>query len=249
MVGSRTIERHDTTELLSSYFKGEAQHILHPNSFDYCNHIIGKVLSRYRQTETRETAAKVGKSKHGSDGEVNDKRFKKDDKIDQFQLLRHFISAVVILNPVWDIGLQNIMTQQNYYTGDEVPIASTFALHCPCSRRFRKWRSYYPKQKKYCYCIDYPIDDDKKGFHECQSGEFSDVLEFYKHLVQFEEVCFYHEAMIDIFSILYPVIYQSAANKKKHKHLLSLQKHTESNHLVRTNLQIYSSLHFFTVYR
>ena len=142
---------------------------------------------------------------------------------------------------MWDIGLQNIMTQRNFWGGGKVSTKMTFTIHCPCAYCFKKWRLHYPKKFK----CNYHIDDDKCGFEECQSGEFVTVHEFYKHLVLFEQKCFYHEAMIDIFSILYPVLYQSVANKKKHTQLYSLQKHMASNNLVRKKLQINSSLHYF----
>ena len=45
IVGSRIIAQHNEDELLSSYFKGEAFHILHPDIFEFCNHIINKVFS------------------------------------------------------------------------------------------------------------------------------------------------------------------------------------------------------------
>ena len=146
MVGSRTIAQHDKDELLSSHFKGKALHILYPDIFEFCNHIIGKVLSQYKWTENRETPEKIRQSKHATEGNgLNDKRYDKNEKIDQFQLLWHFISAVVVLNLMWDIALQNIMTQQNYWEMGEVPTKMTFTMHCPYPHQFKKWRLDYPK--------------------------------------------------------------------------------------------------------
>jgi len=205
------------------------------------------VLTRYDETKCRETAKKVGKTKNlkFTDG-VYDTRFNRNDKIDQFQLLRHFISAVVVLNPVWDIGLQNTMLSENFYNLRECPLNMSLAIHCPCSKKFKKWRESYPTEYGE---YDLSIDKDKSGFCECQAGTFESILEFYKHLAAYEKKCYYHEAMIDILSVMYPALYQCAIEKKKNHILENMQKITSPKKSVRSKLQIMSSLNYFTVYR
>ena len=102
-----------------------------------------------KQTEEKQQR-NLDSQNHAAEGnELYDKRYNKNEKIDQFQLLRHFISAVVVLNPMWDIGLQNIMSQRNYWEMGEVPTKMTFAMHCLCVHQFKKWRLSYLKEYLY----------------------------------------------------------------------------------------------------
>ncbi len=215
LIGSRTIQEHEDDELLSSYTKKEAKHLLYPNNVKFCNHILGQVLARYKRPEARENSEKIGQSKSAIKPDVVDSRINQDSEIDQFQLLRHFISAVLVLNPVWDIGMQNLLTAQGFQDIMNLPDNLTLEMHCPCSRRSSLWRKEYPTS---CEC-NYPIDNDKTGFKECTSGIFTNFLEFYKHITEFETKCLYHEALVDIVSILYPQLYACAADKKRHRQL------------------------------
>lgn len=245
LIGSRTIEEHEDDELLSSYTKREAKHLLYPKNITFCNHILGQVLSRYKRSETRENAEKIGQTKSATKPDVVDSRINHDSDIDQFQLLRHFISAVLVLNPVWDIGMQNLLTAQGFQDIMNLPGNLTLEIHCPCSRRSSLWRKQYPTN----YKCNYPIDNDKIGFQECSSGIFTDFLEFYKHITEFETKCLYHEALVDIISILYPQLYACAADKKKHKQLKLYHNFLKSNESVRQILHIESSLQYFSVCR
>ena len=221
LVGTHKIDEHRKDELLPSYFNREALHILSPNNIDLCYQIIGINLKRYLKTEVRETSEKVGTSNLNQEPyEQVDPRFNTADDIDQAHLLEHFISAVVVLNPVWDIGLQNMTTKGRMF--EFVTIGTdnlTMETQCPCSKRFRKWRSSYFGGHDY----DYPIDKDKVGFKECNSGAFQNFIEFYKHLNEWESKCYYHEAMVDIINVLYPKFYEMVITKKYHTQLLKLQ--------------------------
>lgn len=222
LVGSPTIKDHKKDELLPSYFKKEALHLLSPDNVELCFHVIGFTLKRYMITHVRETSTKVGQSNLGKDDYDNvDCRYNKSEDIEQDRLLQHFISAVVVLNPVWDIGIQNIMVKSKYldYVGTNVDNL-TMKMQCPCSKRFRKWRKSYLDEE---YTYHYPIDDDKVGFKECNSCEFTNIIEFYKHLTEWESRCYYHEAMIDILHVLYPGLYSLVIDPKKHPKLLELQ--------------------------
>ena len=116
----------------------------------------------------------------------------------------------------------------------------TMETQCPCSKRFRKWRSSYFGGHDY----DYPIDADTVGFKQCQSGPFQNFIEFYKHLNEWESKCYYHEAMVDIINVLYPKFYEMVITKKQHNQLLKLQGLKGRNNKVG-----YTSIHFTSMFK
>ena len=78
-------------------------------------------------------------------------------------ICEHHFTAVVVLNPVWDLGIQNMMLNTKIFEILNCPENLSMRMMCPCSRKFRRWRiSYYAKAN-----FDYPIDEDKVGFKEC----------------------------------------------------------------------------------
>ena len=111
--------------------------------------------------------------------------------------------------------MQNLLTAQGFQDIMNLLDNLSLEMHCPCSRRCSSWRKEYSKN---CEC-SYPIDNNKTGFKECTSGIFTNFLEFYKHITEFETKCLYHEALVDIVSILYPQLYACAADKKRHRQL------------------------------
>ena len=175
---------------------------------------------------------------------TTDLQYNKSNNISQFQLLRRFISEVVLFNPVWDIGLQSCILQKGIFDYKEMPSKITFEMQCPCSKNFRNWRNHYPKESDY----KHSVHEDKVGFTECHSGIFTCVIEFYKHLADWESKCYYHEAMIDIFSTLYPFLYSCVLHKRKH----ALLKKIQSRKILMVQkmyMPIFTSLYFFSVFR
>ena len=225
IVGTPKIKEHSKGELTESYFNGEALHFYSVNIIDLFYHIIGNVLGRYTRTSVRENAKKTATTNlNQTTYENEDPMFNKDENISQEHLLQHFTTAVVVLNPVWDLGIQNMMLNTKTFGILDLPENLSMGMMCPCSRKFRRWRtSYYAKAN-----FDYPIDEDKVGFKECQSGVFTDFIEFYKHLKKFESECYYHEALVDIINILYPVLYTMVIDGRRHKKLRSLKTKKKS---------------------
>ena len=102
IVGTPTIKEHSKGELTESYFNGEALHFYSVNIIDLCYHIIGNVLGRYMRISVRENAKKLATTNlNQTTYENEDCRFNKDENISQEHLLQHFITAVVVFNPVW----------------------------------------------------------------------------------------------------------------------------------------------------
>ena len=245
MVGSRTIDQHSQDELVLEYYTGEALHVHHPDNYSLCNYVLGQFLSRYERAKVREDAEKLADSNlDKASYSTTDLRYNKSNDISQFQLLRRFISEVVLFNPVWDIGLQSCILQKGILDFKEMPGKLTFEMQCPCSKNFRNWRNHYPEESDY----KHSVHEDKVGFKECNSGIFTDVIEFYKHLADWESKCYYHEAMIDIFSTLYPFLYSCAITKRKHGLLKKIQ--SRKILMVRNMyMPIFTSLYFFSVFR
>ena len=100
-----------------------------------------------------------------------------------------------------------------------LPDNLSMRMLCPCSKKFRRWRSSFYRNADY----EYPIDADTVGFKECQSGEFTDFVEFFKHIKDFEKNCYYHSALIDIINILYPGLYTLVIDGRKCKKIKSYQ--------------------------
>ena len=120
---------------------------------------------------------------------------------------------------MWGIGCQSCILQRDIYDYKEMPRRLTFEMQCPCSKIFRNWRNHYAKESEY----NHSVHEDTVGFKECNLGIFTDIIEFYKHLADWESKCYYHQAMIDIFSTLYPFLCSCVIKKSRLRLLKKIQ--------------------------